>query len=38
MSGYCHHHPDPVVLVYWLTDEIVPSIERAIDRYQRAAN
>jgi hypothetical protein len=36
MSGYCHHHPDPVVLVYWLTDEIVPSIERAIARYQSA--
>ena len=33
MSGYCHHHPDPVVLVYWLTDEIVPSIEQAIARY-----
>ena len=36
MSGYCHHHPDPVVLVYWLTDEIVPSIEQAIARYQGA--
>ena len=36
MSGYCHHHPDPVVLVYWLTDEIVPSIEQAIARYHEA--
>jgi hypothetical protein len=37
MSGYCHHHPDPVVLVYWLTNEILPSIERAIARYQDAS-
>ncbi len=22
VSGYYHHHPDPVVPVYWLTDEI----------------
>ncbi|MBI4522142.1 MAG: hypothetical protein HY701_15000 [Gemmatimonadetes bacterium] len=35
VSGYCHHHPDPVVPVYWQTDEIVPSVERAIARYQR---
>ena len=33
-SGYYHHHPDPVVPVYWLTDEIAPSIERAIAKYQ----
>jgi hypothetical protein len=34
VSGYCHHHPDPVVPVWWLTDEIAPSIEQAIARYQ----
>ena len=36
VSAYFHHHPDPVVPVYWLTDEIAPSIERAIGRYQGA--
>lgn len=36
MSAYCHHHPDPVVPVWWLTDEIVPSVEQAIARYQGA--
>jgi hypothetical protein len=25
-----HHHPDPVVPVYWLVDEIAPSVEQAI--------
>jgi hypothetical protein len=34
LSGYCHQDSDPVVPVYWLTDEIVPSIEQAIARYQ----
>ena len=34
-SGY-FYHSDPVVPVYWLTDEIGPSIERAIANYQRA--
>jgi hypothetical protein len=38
VSGYYHHHPDPVVPVYWLTDEIAPSVERAIARYQRAGD
>ena len=33
VSGYCHHHPDPVVPVWWLTDEIAPSIEQAISMY-----
>ena len=35
LSGY-FYHSDPVVPVYWLTDEIGPSIERAIARYQGA--
>ncbi len=34
MSGYYHHHPDPVVPVYWRIDEIAPSVEQAIARYQ----
>jgi hypothetical protein len=33
MSGYYHHHPDPVVPVYWLIDEITPSVDKAIARY-----
>ncbi len=32
-SGYYHHHPDPVVPVYWRIDEIAPSVERAIALY-----
>ena len=35
LSGYCYHS-DPLVPVYWLSDEIGPSVERAIARYQRA--
>jgi len=34
MSAYYHHHPDPVVPVWWRVDEIVPSVERAIARYR----
>jgi hypothetical protein len=37
VSGYYHSHPDPVVPVYWVTDEIVPSVAEAIARYSRAA-
>jgi hypothetical protein len=33
LSGYCYHS-DPLVPVYWLSDEIGPSVERAITRYQ----
>lgn len=33
VSGYFHHHPDPVVPVWWLVDEIAPSIEHAISVY-----
>jgi hypothetical protein len=33
--GYCYHL-DPLVPVYWLSDEIGPSVERAIARYQSA--
>lgn len=36
VSGYYHDHPDPVVPVYWLTDEIAPSVERAIAHHQCA--
>ena len=36
MSGYYHHHPDPVVPVYWRTDEITPSVEEAIASYRGA--
>ena len=35
LSGY-FYHSDPVVPVYWLADEIGPSIERAIANYQGA--
>jgi len=35
LSGY-FYHSDPVVPVYWLTDEIGPSVERAIARYHEA--
>ena len=35
-AGYYHHHPDPVVPVYWRIDEIAPSVEQAIARYQDA--
>ena len=35
-AGYVHHHPDPVVPVWWLVDEIAPSIEEAIARYESA--
>jgi hypothetical protein len=34
VAGYYHRHPDPVVPVYWLVDEIAPSVEQAIVRYQ----
>jgi hypothetical protein len=37
-AGYYHQHPDPVVPVYWLTDEIAPSVERAIRQYRAAAS
>lgn len=33
MAGYFYRHRDPVIPTYYLTDEIVPSIERAIARY-----
>jgi len=36
VAGYYHRHPDPVVPVYWLVAEIAPSVERAIEQYQRA--
>ncbi len=36
VAGYYHHHPDPVVPVYWRIDEIAPSVEQAIARYQAA--
>ena len=36
-AGYYHHHPDPVVPVYWLNDEIAPSVDQAIARYQGSA-
>ena len=32
-SGYYHHHPDPVVPVFWRIDEIAPSVEQAIALY-----
>ena len=32
-ASYFYRHAEPVVPVYWLCDEIVPSIERAIARY-----
>ena len=33
VSGYYHHHPDPVVPVYWWIDEVAPSVKQAIARY-----
>ena len=33
VSGYYHRHPDPVVPVYWLAEEIAPSVEQAIAMY-----
>lgn len=36
VSGYYHHHPDPLVPVWWRIDEIAPSVERAIARYRGA--
>ena len=30
VAGYYHRHPDPVVPVYWLVDEIAPSVDQAI--------
>ena len=36
VAGYYHRHPDPVVPVYWLVDEIAPSVLNAIEQYQRA--
>jgi hypothetical protein len=35
LAGYCYHS-GPLVPVYWLSDEIGPSVERAIARYQHA--
>ena len=34
MAGYFYRHPDPVIPVYWLADEIAPSVLQAIARYQ----
>jgi len=34
VAGYYHHHPDPVIPVYWLVEEIAPSVEQAIARYE----
>lgn len=36
LCGYVYHS-DPVVPVYWLTEEIGPSVERAIARYRGAS-
>ena len=36
VAGYYHYHPDPVVPVYWITDESRPSVLEAIARYSRA--
>jgi hypothetical protein len=36
VAGYYHRHPDPVVPVYWLVDEIAPSVLNAIKQFHRA--
>jgi len=36
VSRYFYHHTEPVVPAWWLTDEILPSIERAIASYHGA--
>jgi hypothetical protein len=33
VSAYFYTHPDPVMPVYWLTDELVAPVARAIARY-----
>jgi hypothetical protein len=33
MAAYFYRHQDPVIPTYWFTDEIAPSIERAIALY-----
>jgi hypothetical protein len=33
VAGYYHRHADPVIPVYWLVDEIAPSVEQAISAY-----
>ena len=30
LSGYYYAHPDPVVPIYWLADEIIPSVRKAV--------
>jgi hypothetical protein len=34
LGSYCYHS-DPLVPVYWLSDEITPSVARAIANHQR---
>jgi hypothetical protein len=34
MAGYFYSHPDPVVPVYFLRDEIAPSLAEAMQRYR----
>lgn len=33
-SAYFYRHADPVVPVYWLTDELAPLVSQAIARYE----
>ena len=33
VAGYYYRHPDPVVPVYWLVNEIAPSVEPAISTH-----
>jgi hypothetical protein len=37
LAGYFHRHPDPVVPVYFLGEEIVPSLVEALGRYEAAS-
>jgi hypothetical protein len=30
LAGYFYRHPDPTVPVYWLAEEIVPSVRKAV--------
>lgn len=36
VAGYFHRHPDPAVPVYWLAEETIPSLRRALALWQRS--
>lgn len=34
LSGYYYDHPEPVAVAYWLVEEILSPLERALSRYE----